>query len=69
MSAPTRTYTNGEITVEWRPELCIHCQACITGLPKVFDLTRRPWVDMTAATTEEIRTQVAACPSRALSLA
>ena len=68
MSLPTRSYSNGEITVEWRPEKCIHCQACITGLPAVFNLERRPWVDMKAAATNEIKIQVASCPSGALAI-
>lgn len=68
MSDPTRIYTNGEITVEWRPELCIHCQSCAESLPKVFKPQEKPWVDMSEGTTEEIRKTVEACPSKALSL-
>ena len=63
-----RTYTNGEIKVLWQSELCTHCEACKLGLPKVFDPSRRPWVDMQAATTAEIENQVNQCPSGALSL-
>lgn len=66
MSEPTRTYTNGEITVEWRPELCVHCQNCITGLPAVFDLAERPWVNINGATSAEIVSQVEQCPRGAL---
>lgn len=68
MGNPTRSYSNGEITVDWRPELCVHCEACVTGLPQVFDLSKRPWVNMSGATTEEIKTQVAECPDAALSV-
>jgi uncharacterized Fe-S cluster protein YjdI len=68
VSAPTRVYKTSEVTVEWRPELCIHCQACITSLPQVFDMTKRPWVNINGASAEEIRRQVGACPSQALSL-
>lgn len=64
---PDRTYTNGEINVYWRVPLCIHCEACKLGLPKVFDPKRRPWVDLSQATTVEIIDQVNACPSGALS--
>jgi uncharacterized Fe-S cluster protein YjdI len=38
-------------------------------LPRVFDVKRRPWVDILAATTSEIRDQVDRCPSGALSWA
>jgi uncharacterized Fe-S cluster protein YjdI len=65
---PHRVYSNGEINVEWRPPLCVHCKACLEGLPKVFDLSRRPWVDMEAATSQEIRDTVALCPDGALSV-
>ncbi len=63
----TKHYTNGEVTVEWKPKLCIHTMMCFEGLPTVFDPDRRPWVDPEAATTEEIVAQVKECPSGALS--
>jgi uncharacterized Fe-S cluster protein YjdI len=63
----TRRYTNGEITVVWQPHLCIHSEVCFAGLPQVFDPGRRPWVTITAASTEEITRQVDQCPSGALS--
>lgn len=69
MSKPTRTYSNAEITVEWRPELCVHCERCVQGLPQVFDVNARPWVNMDGATTTEIVLQVQKCPEGALSLA
>jgi putative redox protein len=68
MSTPTRTYTNGEIVVEWRPELCIHCQECFNGLPQVFDPNKRPWVNINGASSQEIIDQVNKCPSQALSI-
>lgn len=68
MSEPTRSYDNGEIVVEWRPELYVHCEVCISGLPQVFNLQARPWVNVNAATTEEIRNQVRQCPDGALSI-
>ena len=62
----TRTYTNGEVTVVWKPNLCQHSAICFRGLPKVFDPRKRPWVDPQSASTEEIVAQVRKCPSRAL---
>jgi uncharacterized Fe-S cluster protein YjdI len=64
----TRDYSNGEIVVHWDSDLCTHCEACWRGLPKVFDPNRRPWVDIKAATTEEIVRQVSQCPSGALTI-
>ena len=62
-----KEYTNGEVTVVWKPAQCIHSKLCWTNLRTVFDPRRRPWVDMTAADTETIKKQVELCPSGALS--
>ena len=61
-------YDNGEVTVVWKPDVCIHSAICFHGLPKVFDPRRRPWVDVKAAATAAIVSQVRKCPSGALSL-
>ena len=63
----TKHYTNGEITVVWKPELCRHGGACARGLPLVFNPRRRPWVEMQHADTATISAQVERCPSGALS--
>ncbi len=60
-------YTNGEVTVTWKPDLCIHSRICFTGLPEVFDPRQRPWVSLETSTTESIVEQVKECPSGALS--
>jgi uncharacterized Fe-S cluster protein YjdI len=61
-------YSNGEITVVWKPGLCIHSAVCFRGLPEVFDPRRRPWIEIIAAPTQAIVDQVARCPSGALSV-
>jgi uncharacterized Fe-S cluster protein YjdI len=66
MSKPEREYSNDEITVEWRPSLCIHCGDCHRGLPAVFNPEARPWVNLAGASTAEIVKQVEQCPSEAL---
>lgn len=62
-----KEYNNGEITVVWQPELCIHSTVCFKGLPSVFQPRVRPWIKIDAASTEAIVDQVRACPSGALS--
>ena len=62
----THSYTNGEITVEWRPELCKHAARCASQLPQVFNPAAKPWVNIDGATSREITEQVARCPTGAL---
>lgn len=62
-----REYSNGEITVVWQPEKCIHSTMCAKGLPAVFDPKARPWVNIEGASSEAIMAQVNKCPSGALS--
>ena len=69
MSLKTHHYRNGEITIVWKPEVCIHSGICFKGLAEVFDPRRRPWIDMSRADTLKIIEQVKKCPSGALSIA
>jgi len=62
-----KEYSNGEVTVVWKPNLCIHSTNCINGLPNVFDLNKRPWINAEGAGSDEIISQVNKCPSGALS--
>ncbi|WP_274476098.1 (4Fe-4S)-binding protein [Mangrovimonas aestuarii] len=63
----TKEYTNGEVTIVWKPEMCIHSGICAGGLPDVFKPKERPWIDINAASTDELVKQVKHCPSGALS--
>ncbi|TYA84098.1 (4Fe-4S)-binding protein [Seonamhaeicola marinus] len=65
--AKTKEYSNGEVTVVWKPEICTHSAICAKGLPEVFQPRERPWVKVDAASTEVIVNQVKKCPSGALS--
>ena len=67
MPLSTLKYTNGEVTVLWKPDTCIHSRICWTELREVFDPQKRPWVNMHGSTTERIIEQVRKCPSGALS--
>lgn len=62
-----KRYTLNGITVIWKPALCIHSGVCVRGLPKVFDPTRRPWIELHHADNDTITDQVERCPSGALS--
>jgi len=68
MPVNTHHYSNTELTVTWKPDLCIHSGICFKGLPGVFDPRRKPWIDLGKAETEKIIGQVNKCPSGALSI-
>ncbi|TGL58442.1 (4Fe-4S)-binding protein [Leptospira sarikeiensis] len=67
MADITKEYTNGEITVLWKPTVCIHSAICFRGLPSVFHPKEKPWVKIEGAPSEEIKSQIDKCPSGALS--
>lgn len=62
----TKKYSNEEITVVWKPDVCIHSTKCWKGLLEVFDPRRSPWIVMENSTTERIIEQIGLCPSGAL---
>jgi uncharacterized Fe-S cluster protein YjdI len=66
MSRSLQVYETPEITVTFEPEICIHSAVCVRGLPLVFDVKRRRWVALEAASADAIHAQVARCPSAAL---
>ena len=63
----TKKYTNGEVTIVWKPNVCIHSEMCFHGLPQVFNPNEKPWIKPEGSTTEGIITQIKQCPSGALS--
>jgi len=65
MDKNDRSYSNEEITVHWKPKECIHAGTCFRELRKVFDPSRRPWIDLGQGTTEQIIDIVERCPTDA----
>lgn len=60
-------YNNGELTVIWTPQMCIHSGICVRMLPQVYKPGDRPWIHVENAATEELIAQIDLCPSGALS--
>ena len=63
----TKEYSNGELTVVWKPSKCMHAKVCVSMLPNVYDPNKKPWITAENASTEELKTQINKCPSGALS--
>ncbi|MBP1736839.1 MAG: hypothetical protein H6Q60_720 [Oscillospiraceae bacterium] len=61
-----KEYENEDLIVHWYPELCSHPGICLRTLPEVFDVHRRPWVNINGAEPIEIIKAVDLCPSGAL---
>jgi len=62
-----KEYSNGEITVVWKPELCAHAGICVKTLPNVYKPKEKPWIQIENASSDELKSQVSQCPSGALS--
>lgn len=62
----SREYKTDDLIVYWYPKLCSHSTKCLNMLPQVFDMNKRPWVNINAADPIEIIRTVDACPSGAL---
>lgn len=67
MSDSQKAYSNGEITVIWKPGVCVHSARCVQGLGEVFNVHAHPWINMDGSFSEHIIRQVKQCPSGALS--
>ena len=67
MSDSHKSYSNGEITVVWKPGVCAHSGKCVQGLGEVFNIRTHPWINIAGSSTGPIIQQVEQCPSGALS--
>jgi CDGSH-type Zn-finger protein/uncharacterized Fe-S cluster protein YjdI len=68
MKSKIHNYTGEELTVTFDSARCIHAGRCVQGLPGVFDVNAKPWVQPDKASADEVRAIVAQCPSGALAV-
>ncbi|MDC6387655.1 (4Fe-4S)-binding protein [Maribacter sp. PR1] len=61
-----KEYTNGELTVVWKPKKCIHSEVCVKKLPEVYKPQEKPWITPEEASTSALKAQINECPSGAL---
>jgi uncharacterized Fe-S cluster protein YjdI len=62
-----KEFSNGELTIVWKPKKCIHAGECVKALPKVYQPKENPWIKIENASTEDLKVQIRKCPSGALS--
>jgi len=62
-----REYTRENLTIIWKPGLCIHSGVCVKALPEVYRPREKPWIRPERASVDALRSQIARCPSGALS--
>lgn len=61
-----KKYTGAAIDVYYDAEVCAHAGECVRGLPNVFDVDRRPWIQPDNADAERVAEVIGLCPSGAL---
>jgi len=61
-----RAYRGPGITVYYDIARCVHFAECVRGLPPVFDVEKRPWIQPANALADEVAEVVRRCPSGAL---
>ncbi len=65
-----KTYTGPAIDISFDGEICQHSGICVQGNPRVFEVGRRPWIDLAETTADKdvsaLIELVGRCPSGAL---
>ncbi|MEV7902867.1 (4Fe-4S)-binding protein [Streptomyces anulatus] len=61
-----KSYDGEGIVVGFDSHRCLHAAECVRGLPTVFDVGRRPWIQPDGAPAEEVADVIHRCPSGAL---
>jgi CDGSH-type Zn-finger protein/uncharacterized Fe-S cluster protein YjdI len=60
------TYESDEITVTWDKFKCIHAKECVHGLPSVFNIDEKPWIQPGKEAADKVAEVVMKCPTGAL---
>jgi len=61
-----KVYTGDKINVRDNRGICSHSGECTRGLPSVFNVDNRPWINPAGAEAQEIMDIIKKCPSGAL---
>ncbi|MFN1834981.1 CDGSH iron-sulfur domain-containing protein [Balneola sp. MJW-20] len=66
METKTFSYESDNIKVTWDKKRCIHAEECVKGLPDVFNINQKPWIQPENAKADAIRNTIHKCPTGAL---
>ena len=66
MKEKVLTYKGEKIKVTYDVNRCIHAAECTGGLPAVFDINAKPWVQPDSAPAEAVAETIHKCPTGAL---
>jgi CDGSH-type Zn-finger protein/uncharacterized Fe-S cluster protein YjdI len=69
MKSDVRHYRGNEASVTFDTHRCIHAEVCVRGLPRVFDVSRRPWILPDEGDPGRLERVVLGCPTGALRMA
>ncbi|HMQ55870.1 MAG TPA: CDGSH iron-sulfur domain-containing protein [Anaerolineae bacterium] len=66
MNRKVYQYKSDNIVVTYDKGRCIHAAECVRGLPQVFDVKKRPWIQPDQAVADQVAAVVMRCPTGAL---
>ena len=66
METNANVFSNRDITVTFKPRVCINAERCARELSNVFRNSVIPWIDLDGASNNKIIEQIKKCPSGAL---
>ncbi|WP_379968239.1 (4Fe-4S)-binding protein [Ectobacillus sp. sgz5001026] len=66
MNNEPKRYIGEQIDVIFHTERCVHAAKCVKGLPKVFNVNKKPWVNADGEEASKIAKVIEECPSGAL---
>lgn len=67
MNSKVYSYKGTEVEVTWDQKRCIHAKECVHGLPEVFDISKKPWIQPNKADpVSNLKDVIQKCPTGAL---
>jgi uncharacterized Fe-S cluster protein YjdI len=61
-----KIYKGKDINVIFHYGRCAHSAKCVRGLPRVFNVNKKPWIQADEETADKIADIIDKCPSGAL---